>query len=183
MPVSEESGDRIPDNLTVVPIRLDADTVLLTCIVLGMQVYKYSPITGEITLAGCVGSISSSSHPVLGTLLHYSVFRNEIVDELEEIKRHAYALGQRHGTWANVVFGKFCERLYRYEYISSTALVDRKVGVLKARGWPQDSQNHKIRCAACFMVFSHVDFSKQFHPLFLAADVRISPRSSSAPID
>jgi hypothetical protein len=88
--VSEESGDRAPDDLTVVPIRLDAITVLLTCIVLGMQVYKYPPTTGEITLAGGVDSISSSSHPVLGTLLHSSVFRNEIVGELEETKRHAY---------------------------------------------------------------------------------------------
>jgi len=37
------------------------------------------------------------------------------------------------------------------------ALVDQKVGVLKARGWSEDSQDHTVGCAACFMVFSHVD--------------------------
>ncbi|KAL9128349.1 MAG: hypothetical protein Q9217_002953 [Psora testacea] len=44
--------DRILDGLSVVPTRMDAMTGLLSCIAMGMQVFKYSPTTGEITLAG-----------------------------------------------------------------------------------------------------------------------------------
>jgi len=44
----EESGDRIPDDLTVAPTRVDAMTVLLSCIAMGMQVFKYSTTTHEI---------------------------------------------------------------------------------------------------------------------------------------
>lgn len=73
--IREESGDRIPDDLTVAPIRVDCMTVLLSCIAMGMQVFKFSPTTGEMALVGGVGSISSSTHPILGCLLHYSLFQ------------------------------------------------------------------------------------------------------------
>ena len=72
--VKEKSGDRIPDDLTVAPIRVDTITVMLTFIAMGMQVSRYSPKINEITLAGGVGGVSSSVHPVLGSLLHYSLF-------------------------------------------------------------------------------------------------------------
>lgn len=59
MSVKEESGDRIPDDLTVAPTRVDAISVMLTSIAMGMQVFRYSPTTGEIALGGGVGGISS----------------------------------------------------------------------------------------------------------------------------
>ena len=62
---------------------------------MGMQVFKYSPTTGQITLGGDVGSISSLIHPVLGGLLHYSVFANEPTIGLKVVEHHAHAL--RHG--------------------------------------------------------------------------------------
>lgn len=49
--VKEESGDRVSDDLTVAPTRVDTITVMLTCIAMSMQVSRYSPTTGEITLA------------------------------------------------------------------------------------------------------------------------------------
>ena len=73
--IKAESGDRIPEDLIVAPTRVDAITVMLTCIAMGMQVSRYSPTTGEVTLAGGVGAVSSSMHPVWVCLLHYSVFQ------------------------------------------------------------------------------------------------------------
>lgn len=157
--VMEESGDRIPDDLTVAPTRVDAITVMLTCIAMGMQVSRYSPTTGEITLSGGVGGVSSSIHPVLGCLLHYSVFANEPTIGLETAKRHGRALRQEHGVWANTVFGRFMDRSYRPEMTDLKALRSRKLAVLQAQGWPVNSFNDTIGGAACFMAFAHVDVS------------------------
>lgn len=90
--LKEESGDRIPDDLTVAPTQVDAITVLLACIAMGMQVYTFSPTSGEFALGGGLGSISASNHPVLGTLLHYSVFSSEPTAGLEVARRHGQAL-------------------------------------------------------------------------------------------
>lgn len=95
--VRVESGDRIPDDLTVAPIRVGALTVMLVCINVEMQVYKFSPTGGEITLSGGLGSISTSSHPVLGTLLHYSVFLSEPTTGFEAAIRHGQALCHEQG--------------------------------------------------------------------------------------
>ncbi len=157
--VKEESGDRIPDDLTVAPTRVDAITVMLTCVAMGMQVSRYSPTTGEITLAGGVGGISSSVHPVLGCLLHYSVFSNEPAIGVETARRHGLALRQKHGVWANTVFGRFMDRSYRPEMTTLEILRSRKLAALKAQGWPENSYNDTIGGAACFMAFAHVDVS------------------------
>jgi len=162
--VSEESGDRIPDDLTVAPIRVDAITVLLICIAMGMQVYKYSPTTGEIVLAGRVGSISSSSHPLLGTLLHYGVYMNHSAGGSEAIERNVSALRQKNGVWANAILGRFQDRLYRRGYTPLGDLITQKMGVLRTKAWPQDSHNDTIGGAACFMAFSHVDAFKSVPP-------------------
>ncbi len=157
--VKEESGDRIPDDLTVAPTRVDAITVMLTCVAMGMQVSRYSPTTGEITLAGGVGGISSSVHPVLGCLLHYSVFSNEPAIGVETARRHGLALRQEHGVWANTVFGRFMDRSYRPEMTTLEILRSRKLATLNAQGWPENSYNDTIGGAACFMAFAHVDVS------------------------
>ena len=157
--VKEESGDRIPDDLTVAPVRVDAITVMLTCIAMGMQVSRYSPTTGEITLAGGVGGVSSSTHPVLGCLLHYSVFANEPTIGLENARRHGRALRQEHGVWANAVFGRFKDRSFRPEMFTIDVHLTRKEAVLKAQGWPENATNDTIGGAACFMAFAYVDVS------------------------
>lgn len=159
--IREESGDRIPEDLTVAPGRVDCMTVLLSCIAMGMQVFKYSPTTGEITLGGGVGSISSSIHPVLGGLLHYSVFADEPTIGLEAVQRHGRALVGKEGIWANAVFGRFRDRRYRPEMVTFSELQARKLKILQRQGWPEDkdgvSNNDTIGGAACFMAFGHVD--------------------------
>lgn len=159
--IREESGDRIPEDLTVAPGRVDCMTVLLSCIAMGMQVFKYSPTTGEVTLGGGVGSISSSIHPVLGGLLHYSVFADEPTIGLEAVQRHGRALVGKEGIWANAVFGRFRDRLYRPEMVTLRELQARKIKILRHQGWPEDkdgvTNNDTIGGAACFMAFGHVD--------------------------
>ena len=152
----EESADRIPDDLTVAPTRVDSMTVLLSCIAMGMQVFKYSPTTSEITLSGGSGSISSSTHPILGGLLHYSVFGNEPELAVADVKRHGHALRQPSGVWANAVFGRFRDRSFRPEMIDFVTLMERKVPILEQNGWPGDG-NDTIGGAAGFMAFGHVD--------------------------
>ena len=153
----EEIGDRIPDDLTVAPIRVDCMTILLSGIAMGMQVSKFSPTTGEITLAGGVGSISSSIHPVLGGLLHYNIFADEPTIGFEAVKRHGRALRQPGGVWANAVFGRFRDRSYRPEMLSLYELMNRKYPVLRQVGWPEDGGADTIGGAACFMTFGQVD--------------------------
>ncbi|MCJ1279168.1 hypothetical protein MMC21_006992 [Puttea exsequens] len=161
----EESGDRIPDDLTIAPIRVDTITILLTCIALGMQVYKYSPTTGDIILSGSVGSISSSSHPLLGTLLHYNVFENELDRQSSAVLRaNANALREKGGAWANAVFGRFMDRLYRPEWTSLSILQNRKKPFLMQNGWPKDSRTDTIGGAACFMAFAYVDCFRAVPP-------------------
>ena len=157
----EESGDRIPDDLTVAPMRIDALTVLLSCIAMGMQVFKYSPTAGEITLAGGVGSVSSSVHPVLGCLLHYSVFSDQPTIGKDAAKRHGRALRHAEGIWANAVFGRFRDLSYRPEMVPLLWLRENRYQVLRENGWPEardgDGNSDTLGGAACFMAFANVD--------------------------
>ena len=162
--VIEESADRIPDDLTVAPARVDALTAILSCIAMGMQVYKYSPTDGEIIMAGGVGSISSSNHPVLGGLVHYSVFSNEPRIGLDKAQCHGRALVQREGVWANAVFGRFRDRSFRPEPVPLKDLRHRKLDVLRQRGWPENSYTDTIGGAACFLAFAHVDVYQTVPP-------------------
>ncbi|KAL8705959.1 MAG: hypothetical protein Q9201_000953 [Fulgogasparrea decipioides] len=155
--IKEESGDRIPEDLTVAPMRVDSLTLLLSCIAMGMQVFKYSPTTGEITLSGGVGSISSSTHPILGGLLHYNVFSDQPTIGLSIVRRHGRALRNNAGVWANAVFGRFRDRLYRPDMVPLDELMARQFPTLRRDGWPEDSKTDTIGGAACFMAFGHVD--------------------------
>ncbi|MCJ1245854.1 hypothetical protein MMC30_003058 [Trapelia coarctata] len=159
-----ESGDRVPEDLTVAPTRVDAITVMLACVAMGMQVSKYSPTTGEISMAGATGGISSSTHPTLGGLLHYSVFADEPTIGFEEAKRHGHAMLQEKGVWANTVFGRFKDRLFQPEFTSLSVLRTRKFGVLMARGWPRDSVTDTIAGAGCFLAFGHIDVYEAVPP-------------------
>ena len=154
--VREESGDRILDDLTVAPIPVDALTVMLVCIAMGMQVYKSSPTSGEITLPGGLGSVSTSSHPVLGALLHYIVFLSEPTTGFEAAIRHGQALCHEQGIWANTVFGRFRDRSYRPEFFMLHETSIRKLGILQECGWKDGDYGDSIAGAACFMVLTEV---------------------------
>ena len=162
--LKEESGDRIPVDLTTAPTQVNAITVMLTCVAMGMQVFKYTPTSGEISIAGGLGSISSSTHPILGGLLHYSVFTDEPSIGFEATRRNGRALLQEKGVWANAVFGRFKDRSYRPEFTNLEILRRLKLGVLMASRWPQDSYTDTIHGAACFLAFSHTDIYEVIPP-------------------
>ena len=155
--LKEESADRVPDDLTVAPTRVDAMTILLSCIAMGMQVFKYSPTTGEVTLGGGCGSISSSAHPVLGGLLRYSVFLDEPSIGIDRARLHSRALRNIEGVWANAVFGLFRNRAYRPEYFPLTVFFEPLQKTLAENGWPSESTNDTIGGAACFLAFANLD--------------------------
>ena len=99
-----ESGDRVPDDLTVAPVQVDVVTVVLLCFAGGMKPSGYPPATGEISMSGKVGAITSAVHPVLGVLLHYTPSVLVVANEsLEEIRIHSRAMNQGKGVWANAV--------------------------------------------------------------------------------
>ena len=156
--IRQEAGDRIPDDLTVAPTRVDCMALLLTSIAMGMQIYKYSPTTGELTFGG-IGNLSSSAHPVLGGLLHYSAI-SEDPKGRDLRKRHCHALRHSEGVWANAVFGRFRDRSFRPEMVPLNLLMDRKYSVLQENGWsvvkPEEDMD-TIGGAASFMAFGDVD--------------------------
>lgn len=162
--LKEESGDRVPEDLTVAPTRVDAITVMLAGVAMGMQVSKYAPTTGEISMAGSVGGISSAVHPILGGLLHYSVFASEPNIGFEEARRHGHALLQEKGVWAYAVFGRFKDRSYRPDFNTFATLQKRKMDVLRDKGWPEGSYVDTIGGAACFLAFTHVDIYEAVPP-------------------
>ena len=154
----EESGDRIPDDLTVAPAKVDAVTVLLCSIAMGMQVFKYSPTTGEVVLGGGTRCISSSAHPVLGGLLHYSYFSDNPAIGKHRAQLHGRALGNGKGVWANAVFGYFRDRSPRRKFQLLEALRPRWESLLRQEGWPDNGCIDPINRAASFLSFASVDF-------------------------
>ncbi|MDI1489041.1 MAG: hypothetical protein OHK93_008318 [Ramalina farinacea] len=164
MCIREESGDRIPDDLTIAPTRVDALSVMLTCVAMGMQVITFSPSSGQITLAGENGSVSSSVHPTLGLMLHYDVFRNDQSIGNDVARQHGNALRQEQGVWSNAIFGRFQNYPYSLGFVKLMVLKERHVEVLKEQGWPEDSVSNTLYGAACFMAFAHVTVYKIVPP-------------------
>lgn len=164
MSIREESGDRIPDDLMIAPTRVDALSVMLTCVAMGMQVINFSPSSGQITLAGGSGSISSSVHPTLGLMLHYEFFRNEPSINADVARQHGDALRQKEGVWSNAIFGRFIDASYSPEFVELVALQERQVEVLKDQGWPEDSVSDTMDGAACFMAFGRILVYKTVPP-------------------
>ena len=64
-----ENGYRVPNDLTVAPVQVDVVTVVLLCVAAGMKFSRYPLATGEISMRGKFGAITSAVHPVLGGLL------------------------------------------------------------------------------------------------------------------
>ena len=144
----QESGDRIPEDLTVAPIRVDALTILLTGLAMEMQVFRYSPTMGEVYLTGPLGSISSSIHPVLGGLTHYSAFRDGAAISKDVGKENGIALCGKGGVWANAVFGRFKDRSVRHDFVPANDLILRYQEKLQRAGWPQNSFTDTIPSVA-----------------------------------
>jgi hypothetical protein len=164
-----ESGDRIPDDLTVAPAQVDALTVMLLSVASGLQLSKYSPATGEIGMSGRLGAVTSSIHPVLGVLLHYTptVQTTTISSSTipsKSFAAHSRAVAQEKGVWANAVFGKFNDRSYGRGFQHMSFLRAAKFDVLRRNGWPEDSRTDTIGGAAGFMAFATVDVYEAVPP-------------------
>ncbi|MCJ1326289.1 hypothetical protein MMC10_002953 [Thelotrema lepadinum] len=157
--LKEESGDRIPEDLTVAPTKMDALTVLLCSIAMGMQVSRYSPTDNQIMLTGGTGSISTSEHPVLGGVLHYNIFSNNPAGGMHRARLHGEALRSEKGIWASAVFGRFRDRSYRPDFSRHADLRSRWYNILLREGWPQDRGDYSDTYggAACFLTFAYVD--------------------------
>jgi hypothetical protein len=111
-----ESGDRIPDDLTVGPIQVDTLAVLLFGVMAGLLVFNYSPRVGELRMSGHLGAVSSAVHPMLGSLLHYTptALRSSGQDPMKWLDASKVeALRHRRGVWVNAVFGRFRNRRRR----------------------------------------------------------------------
>jgi len=149
-----ESGDRVPEDLTVAPVQVDIITVALLCVAAGMKFSRYSPATGEIGMSGEIGAITSAVHPVLGGLMHYTPGVLATTDEsLEEMRMHSRAVNQGKGVWANAVFGKFNDRGIGRGFLDFTMLQRAIQDSMPGYGWLR----HEGIRAAGFMALATVD--------------------------
>lgn len=171
-----ESADRIPEDLMLAPIQVDVATVMLLCVASGMSISKYSPTTGEISMSGSLGTISSTVHPYLGGLIHYTptptpyepLTQSELQHEpmsgdLQDKQDRWEGVRHCHGVWANAVFGRFRDRNFGIGFMPLYELCRRKENFFKEDKWSQGRHATK-RQAACFMVFAHVDVYKSPPP-------------------
>jgi len=159
-----ESADRVPDDLTVAPIRVDAITVMLLGVASGMSLSKYEPTTGEISMSGQSGAISSSVHPILGGLIHYTPSAVGFTPRGESLERHAKAVWQGKGVWANAVFGRFNDRSYGRGYVGLRELRLVKKPIVESNGWPAQCKADTEGTACCFMAFANVDVYETVPP-------------------
>jgi len=149
-----ESGDRVPEDLTIAPVQVDIITVALLCVAAGMKFSRYSPTTGEISMSGKIGAITSSVHPVLGGLIHYTpVPRVTAYENQREMRMHSWAVNQGKGVWANAVFGKFHDRGIGRGFLDFTILQRAIQDAMPGYGWLR----HEGIRAAGFMVLATVD--------------------------
>ena len=65
-------ADRCPTDLSVVPTQLSMRDVVVTAIMAGMNVTKVSFQAQSLSMHGNAGTITSSKHPVLGALIHFT---------------------------------------------------------------------------------------------------------------
>ncbi|CUS15645.1 unnamed protein product [Tuber aestivum] len=147
-----ESGDRVPEDLTVAPVQVDVITVVLLCIAAGMKFSRYSPATGEISMSGRVGAITSAAHPTLGGLLHYTpAARAQQDPSPNETKMRLRAVNHVKGVWANTIFGRFNDRGIGRGYLEFSKLQGMKKEILA----PVDHESlERSDEAARFMVLA-----------------------------
>ncbi|OBT38595.1 hypothetical protein VE00_11177 [Pseudogymnoascus sp. WSF 3629] len=64
--------DRCPSDLPSVPMQLSARDVIVICLTVGMKCTEASFTTRTLSMQGAAGIITSSQHPILGPLLHFT---------------------------------------------------------------------------------------------------------------
>ena len=68
----EGDADRCPLDLPVVPMQLSMREVIVTALMSGMECTDISFKSQSLSMQGDAGTITSSRHPVLGSLIHYA---------------------------------------------------------------------------------------------------------------
>lgn len=65
-------ADRLPADIPVVPMQVSLRDIVALSLMIGMKIQAVS--MDHIEMSGPFGFIKSSSHPILGTLIHFSAF-------------------------------------------------------------------------------------------------------------
>lgn len=65
-------ADRCPSDMTNIPMPVSLRDLALFCLFVGMECTSASFVYGSISMAGPVGTITSSQHPALGSCVHYA---------------------------------------------------------------------------------------------------------------
>lgn len=65
-------ADRCPSGMTNIPMPVSLRDISIFCLFVGMECTSASLNNRHITMSGPAGSITSSTHPVLGSCLHYT---------------------------------------------------------------------------------------------------------------
>jgi len=68
----ENDIDRCPSDLPTVPMQLSARDVIIVGLTIGMKCTEASFIAKTLCMQGAAGIITSSQHPILGPLLHFT---------------------------------------------------------------------------------------------------------------
>lgn len=78
-------ADRCPPDLPNVPIQMSMRDIVVMGLMTGMKCTQASFESKTISMQGLVGTITTSQHPLLGPLLHFSP-RNLSVDEIRDLQ-------------------------------------------------------------------------------------------------
>ena len=70
--VIEGDADRCPSDLSVVPMQVSLRDIIVMAIMAGMKVSNADLETGSLSMVGSAGAITSSKHPILGSIIHFN---------------------------------------------------------------------------------------------------------------
>ena len=70
--IIEGDADRCPSDLSVVPMQVSLRDIIVMGIMAGMKVSNADLETGSLSMVGSAGSITSSKHPILGSIIHFN---------------------------------------------------------------------------------------------------------------
>lgn len=77
-------ADRCPPDLANVPMQLSMRDIVTMALMTGMKCTQASFEEKSLSMQGLIGSITSSQHPLLGALLHFSP-RNLSIEDIQDI--------------------------------------------------------------------------------------------------
>ncbi|PUU79373.1 hypothetical protein B9Z19DRAFT_1125373 [Tuber borchii] len=147
-----ESGDRIPEDLTIAPVQANAVRVVFLCVATGMKFSGHSPATGELSMSRKVGTITTVTN-----------------ESLEDIRMLSWVVNQGNGMWANAVFGKVNDRVVGRGFPDFTMFLKVMEGFLLSHGWLEGSRTDSIGGAAEFMAVATMDVNVAISPTCIHA--------------